>query len=32
MNKKLQHLKAPKRKQLQAQKVSVEGRGLVKFF
>ncbi|KAF6137816.1 hypothetical protein GIB67_040524 [Kingdonia uniflora] len=32
MNKKLQQLKAPKRKQLQATKLSVEGRGMVKFF
>nr|DAD28218.1 TPA_asm: hypothetical protein HUJ06_029686 [Nelumbo nucifera] len=31
MNKKLQQLKAPK-KQLQATKLSVEGRGMVKFF
>ena len=32
MNKKLQNLKAPKKKQLQATKLSVEGRGMVKFF
>ncbi|ERN07915.1 protein IWS1 homolog 1 [Amborella trichopoda] len=32
MNKKLQQLKAPKKKQLQATKISVEGRGMVKFF
>lgn len=32
MNKKLQQLKAPKKKKLQAAKVSVEGRGMVKFF
>ncbi|XP_058099286.1 protein IWS1 homolog 1 [Magnolia sinica] len=32
MNKKLQQLKAPKKKQLQATKLSVEGRGMVKFF
>ncbi|KAH7298173.1 hypothetical protein KP509_25G030500 [Ceratopteris richardii] len=32
MNKKLQQLKAHKRKRLQASKVSVEGRGMVKFF
>ncbi|XP_057976853.1 protein IWS1 homolog 1 [Malania oleifera] len=31
MNKKLQQLKAPKKKQLQATKVSVEGRGMVKY-
>ncbi|KAF8397472.1 hypothetical protein HHK36_016389 [Tetracentron sinense] len=31
MNKKLQQLKAPKKKQLQATKLSVEGRGMVKF-
>ncbi|KAL0283723.1 UNVERIFIED_CONTAM: protein IWS11 [Sesamum angustifolium] len=31
MNKKLQQLKAPKRKQLQATKLSVEGRGMVKY-
>lgn len=31
MNKKLQQLKAPKKK-LQAEKISVEGRGLVKYF
>jgi len=28
MNKKLQQLKAPKKKQLQATKLSVEGRGI----
>ncbi|CAN6442698.1 unnamed protein product [Victoria cruziana] len=32
MNKKLQQLKAPRRKPMQAHKLSVEGRGLVKFF
>ncbi|PIA60351.1 hypothetical protein AQUCO_00300093v1 [Aquilegia coerulea] len=32
MNKKLQQLKAPKKKQLQATKLSVEGRGMMKFF
>ncbi|KAK9127085.1 hypothetical protein Syun_015882 [Stephania yunnanensis] len=32
MNKKLQQLKAPKKKMLQATKLSVEGRGMVKFF
>lgn len=32
MNKKLQQLKAPKKKKLQAAKISVEGRGLVKYF
>lgn len=32
MNKKLQQLKAPKKKRLQASTVSVEGRGMVKFF
>ncbi|KAI3835959.1 hypothetical protein MKX03_012301 [Papaver bracteatum] len=32
MNKKLQQLKAPKKKMLQASKLSVEGRGMVKFF
>lgn len=31
MNKKLQQLKAPKKKQLQATRVSVEGRGMVKY-
>ncbi|KAK1312915.1 hypothetical protein QJS10_CPA07g00175 [Acorus calamus] len=31
MNKKLQQLKGPKKKQLQASKLSVEGRGMVKF-
>ncbi|KAL0553079.1 hypothetical protein IC582_006965 [Cucumis melo] len=31
MNKKLQQLKAPKKKQLQATKLSVEGRGMVKY-
>ncbi|CAI9095302.1 OLC1v1031223C1 [Oldenlandia corymbosa var. corymbosa] len=31
MNKKLQQLKAPKRRQLQATKLSVEGRGMVKY-
>ncbi|XP_043695773.1 protein IWS1 homolog 1 [Telopea speciosissima] len=31
MNKKLQQLKAPKKKQLQATKLSVEGRGMVRF-
>ncbi|XP_074583003.1 protein IWS1 homolog 1-like [Curcuma longa] len=31
MNKKLQKLKAPKKKQLQASKLSVEGRGMVKY-
>ncbi|KAJ4958948.1 hypothetical protein NE237_026059 [Protea cynaroides] len=31
MNKKLQQLKAPKKKQLQAQKLCVEGRGMVRF-
>ncbi|VFQ97917.1 unnamed protein product [Cuscuta campestris] len=31
MNKKLQQLKAPKKKSLQASKVSVEGRGMVKY-
>ncbi|XP_057802460.1 protein IWS1 homolog 1-like [Salvia miltiorrhiza] len=31
MNKKLQQLKGPKRKQLQATKLSVEGRGMVKY-
>lgn len=31
MNKKLQNLKAPKKKQLQATKLSVEGRGMVKY-
>ncbi|GAB4850658.1 hypothetical protein Ancab_029969 [Ancistrocladus abbreviatus] len=31
MNKKLQHLKSTKKKQLQATKVSVEGRGMVKY-
>eukprot|EP01018_Ginkgo_biloba_P021440 Gb_01207 [translate_table: standard] len=32
MNKKLQQLKAPKKKKLQATKISVEGRGMVKYF
>ncbi|GAB2274867.1 Transcription factor iws1 [Dionaea muscipula] len=32
MNKKLQQLKSSKRKSLQATQVSVEGRGMVKFF
>ncbi|VAH72353.1 unnamed protein product [Triticum turgidum subsp. durum] len=32
MNKKLQQLKAPKKKNLQASKLSVEGRGMVKYF
>lgn len=32
MNKKLQNLKAPKKKKLQATKISVEGRGMVKYF
>ncbi|KAK4365800.1 hypothetical protein RND71_013680 [Anisodus tanguticus] len=31
MNKKLQQLKAPKKKKLQATKLSVEGRGMVKY-
>lgn len=31
MNKKLQQLKAPKKKNLQASKLSVEGRGMVKY-
>ncbi|CAL5355705.1 unnamed protein product [Camellia sinensis] len=31
MQKKLQQLKAPKKKQLQATKLSVEGRGMVKY-
>ncbi|KAL8153130.1 hypothetical protein V2J09_010890, partial [Rumex salicifolius] len=31
MNKKLQHLKSGKKKQLQATRVSVEGRGMVKY-
>ena len=31
MNKKLQQLKAPKKKQLQATKLSVEGRGMLKY-
>ncbi|KAM6556567.1 hypothetical protein CsatB_003586 [Cannabis sativa] len=31
MNKKLQQLKAPKKKRLQATKISVEGRGMVKY-
>ncbi|KAK9274483.1 hypothetical protein L1049_021731 [Liquidambar formosana] len=31
MNKKLQQLKAPKKKQLQATKLSIEGRGMVKY-
>lgn len=31
MNKKLQQLKAPKKKQLQATKLSVEGRGMIKY-
>ncbi|XP_078428522.1 transcription elongation factor (TFIIS) family protein [Wolffia australiana] len=31
MNRKLQQLKAPKKKQLQATKLSVEGRGMVKY-
>ncbi|XP_039069240.1 protein IWS1 homolog 1-like [Hibiscus syriacus] len=31
MNKKLQQLKAPKKKQLQATKLSVEGRGMMKY-
>uniref|UniRef100_A0A7N0TAW0 TFIIS N-terminal domain-containing protein n=2 Tax=Kalanchoe fedtschenkoi TaxID=63787 RepID=A0A7N0TAW0_KALFE len=31
MNKKLQQLKAPKKKNLQASKISVEGRGMVKY-
>nr|XP_043607323.1 protein IWS1 homolog 1-like [Erigeron canadensis] len=31
MNKRLQQLKAPKKKQLQASKLSVEGRGMVKY-
>ncbi|KAK4422490.1 protein IWS11 [Sesamum alatum] len=31
LNKKLQKLRAPKRKQLQATKLSVEGRGMVKY-
>lgn len=31
MNKRLQQLKAPKKKQLQATKLSVEGRGMVKY-
>ena len=31
MNTKLQQLKGPKRKQLQATKLSVEGRGMVKY-
>ncbi|XP_072997727.1 LOW QUALITY PROTEIN: protein IWS1 homolog 1-like [Typha latifolia] len=31
MNKKLQQLKAPKKKKLQASKISVEGRGMVKY-
>jgi transcription factor SPN1 len=30
MNKKLQQLKAPKKKNLQASKLSVEGRGMIK--
>lgn len=32
MNKKLQQLRAPKKKQLQATKLSVEGRGMAKYF
>lgn len=31
MNKKLQQLRAPKKKQLQATKLSVEGRGMIKY-
>lgn len=31
MQKKLQQLKAPKKKNLQASKLSVEGRGMVKY-
>ncbi|KAL3829719.1 hypothetical protein ACJIZ3_018521 [Penstemon smallii] len=31
LNKKLKQLAAPKRKQLQATKLSVEGRGMVKY-
>ncbi|KAF2316317.1 hypothetical protein GH714_041658 [Hevea brasiliensis] len=31
MNRKLQQLKAPKKKQLQATKISVEGRGMLKY-
>jgi hypothetical protein len=31
MNKKLQQLKGPKKKQLQATKLSVEGRGMLKY-
>jgi transcription factor SPN1 len=31
MNKKLQQLKAPKKKNLQASKLSVEGRGMIKY-
>ncbi|CAH9086087.1 unnamed protein product [Cuscuta epithymum] len=31
MNKKLQQLKAPKKKSLQASKISVEGRGMIKY-
>ena len=31
MNKKLQQLKAPKKKQMQATKLSVEGRGMLKY-
>lgn len=31
MNKKLQQLKAPRKKQLQATKLSVEGRGMLKY-
>ncbi|PON63320.1 IIS transcription factor [Parasponia andersonii] len=31
MNKKLQQLKAPKKKRLQATKISVEGRGMIKY-
>ncbi|KAL5541065.1 hypothetical protein UlMin_002430 [Ulmus minor] len=31
MNRKLQQLKAPKKKQLQATKLSVEGRGMIKY-
>ncbi|GAV80744.1 Med26 domain-containing protein [Cephalotus follicularis] len=32
MNKKLQQLKTPKKKQLHATKISVEGRGMLKYF
>ncbi|KAF3775724.1 IWS1-like protein [Nymphaea thermarum] len=32
MNKKLQQLKGPRKKPMQAQRLSVEGRGMVKFF